>query len=568
VHGLFHIEAPEYEPEESARGTLDLVAVVDISGSMAGSKLNLCKETLRFLINNLSANDRLSVVTYNSHINVEFELTNMTSDAKVRCTDMVEKLKASECTNLSGGLFQGMQLLQGRPEGSRATVSSVLLMTDGMANEGVKGEALVKMTRSLLGENPGYTLYTFGYGSSHNEDLLKEISEVGSGMYYFIESNEIIPESFADCLGGLLSVVAQNIRLTITASIDGLVIEKVHSAFKQDLSEDHRKATITMGDIQSEEKRDILLSYTLPKLAEPSPDHTPVLSCELSYANAITSSFDTDRSSITVRRPAVVDDKNEPGRMRHAEVERQVARVQAADAMSRARGHARRGSFTSAQAEIRTTLATFEASPHMYVQALSSDLRTAMDEMSSQSQWQARGKYMVTNMEQKHMHQRCNRVWRDHESSSDEEEKAVSYRSKARKQFRVKATKSKQASAVQKKWSMANSHRTKSPKMSPPPQLHQQHMQQVMLHNNDSDSDSDGDDAIPNIALTNTNTNNTSTNFATNIANSISNGIKSAFWGNANDSDSNDSDSEDNDNDNDNDNDINDMVVLQAEEEE
>ena len=53
------------------------------------------------------------------------------------------------------------------------------------------------------------TVHTFGYGSDHNPNLLKEISQAENGMYFFIDTDEKIPESFALCVRGLLSTVAK-----------------------------------------------------------------------------------------------------------------------------------------------------------------------------------------------------------------------------------------------------------------------------------------------------------------------------------------------------------------------
>jgi len=53
------------------------------------------------------------------------------------------------------------------------------------------------------------TINTFGYGSDHDPALLKNISEKANGLYFYIEKPDEIPKAFADCLGGLLSTVAQ-----------------------------------------------------------------------------------------------------------------------------------------------------------------------------------------------------------------------------------------------------------------------------------------------------------------------------------------------------------------------
>jgi len=52
-------------------------------------------------------------------------------------------------------------------------------------------------------------VFTFGYGSEHDADLLHAVADVGNGLFYYIENKDSIPESFCDCLGELFSVAAQ-----------------------------------------------------------------------------------------------------------------------------------------------------------------------------------------------------------------------------------------------------------------------------------------------------------------------------------------------------------------------
>ena len=52
-------------------------------------------------------------------------------------------------------------------------------------------------------------VFTLGYGNEHDTDLLHAISDSGGGLFYYIENKDNIPDSFCDCLGGLLSVAAQ-----------------------------------------------------------------------------------------------------------------------------------------------------------------------------------------------------------------------------------------------------------------------------------------------------------------------------------------------------------------------
>ena len=65
--------APVYETQ--IRSPVDIVAVIDHSGSMADEKLNLVKKTLLFIIDQLKLCDLLCLVLYDNVVNVEFPLT-------------------------------------------------------------------------------------------------------------------------------------------------------------------------------------------------------------------------------------------------------------------------------------------------------------------------------------------------------------------------------------------------------------------------------------------------------------------------------------------------------------
>ena len=105
------------------------------------------------------------------------------------------------------------------PHDIATKVESVLLFTDGKANYGITNpKTLEKAARNTIMQIARNTnLFTFGYGTEHDANMLRTIAEAGNGLFYFIENQESIPESFCDCLGGLLSVAAQNLVLTLKA---------------------------------------------------------------------------------------------------------------------------------------------------------------------------------------------------------------------------------------------------------------------------------------------------------------------------------------------------------------
>ncbi len=74
----------------------------------------------------------------------------------------------------------------------------------------------------------------------------------------------MIPDAFADCLGGLLSVVGQNIDVAFEAT-NGVTIKKLKTKFKVTEKVAGKSYTVTVGDIQSEEEKDLLCDISLSK---------------------------------------------------------------------------------------------------------------------------------------------------------------------------------------------------------------------------------------------------------------------------------------------------------------
>lgn len=129
---LVSMKAPESAPAE--RQPLELVAVVDRSGSMSGSKMSYMKDALGFLVSHgLQKEDRFALVTFDNEVDVCLPFMAMDTSNKKTALESVQALTTGGSTNLSGGLLQGIDILRqsgGPPNSNKA----ILLFTDGMAN--------------------------------------------------------------------------------------------------------------------------------------------------------------------------------------------------------------------------------------------------------------------------------------------------------------------------------------------------------------------------------------------------------------------------------------------------
>ncbi|EQC31788.1 hypothetical protein SDRG_10577 [Saprolegnia diclina VS20] len=426
-----HIEAPTCDDTE--RQPIDLVIVLDKSASMAEmEKLDLCKTTLTFLARELSANDRVSLVVYDSDVTTILPLTLMTHDGKTLFEKRVRAIQAGTCTNLSGGLFAGLDEIR-RPErsdgGSPNPIRSVLLLTDGLANYGVvKSLPLLSILESCYSDAPHtakdyeaptssaraeqqspVSLFTFGYGDNHDAKLLRSISDFGRGTYYFVQSADAVSVAFADCLGGLLSVVAQNIQLEVLVASPGVRILDINTKRPQRVEVPGLHYVVELGDLYSEELRDLLVH--VQTTASVDTDQQYLVEFRLRYVNVLTSRIETTATMSAIARPSVVTDTSVC-----LAVTRQKHRLETADAMDAAQREADDGHLDLGQARLAALSEKLQrAFADLGLDAtvgqekiLLEDLRDCQEAMKTLAVYRSRGQFRLTNRAQTHHTQRSN----------------------------------------------------------------------------------------------------------------------------------------------------------------
>jgi len=292
-------------------------------------------------------------------------------------------------------LIQGIKLFNERKE--KNEVSSLLLFTDGLANAGIQKAPEIIQEISKYEPVP-CTIYTFGFGSDHDASLLKAISDKGSGIYAFITDKDTIATDFADCLGGLLSVVAQNIVIQIQP-LNGIIISKFHTTYKYE--EADGVITITIGDIQSEEDKDILFNVKLP---QSEPSDYPILALKLTYFDVIHSHQVDKEIKLTLKR----SDTDEP--QVNLSVDRQKNRIIAADAISQAKKKGDSGDITNARKIVNDAMAKIKDSKTAsdeYVLSLIKDLEDCISTLRDISSYMTRGTQQMATYSSSHTYQRA-----------------------------------------------------------------------------------------------------------------------------------------------------------------
>lgn len=276
-------------PGEQRRIPLNISLVLDRSGSMAGDKIDYARRAAKFLVDQLSADDYLSLVNYDDVV----ELTSPSQPVKNKeaLKHAIDRISDRGLTNLSGGMLEGYT--QVKSTHKPGYVNRVLIMTDGLANQGITEPHELKGLVEKKYKEDGIALSTFGLGADYNEDLLTMLAETGRANYYFIDSADKIPQLFARELKGLLSVVAQNALVQINIP-EGMECEKVYG-YPFDVKDN--QVYVRFNDIYANEEKAILLKL---RAKEPLSE-TLHFDCKLGYTSTQDFKQVNDSRQITVK---------------------------------------------------------------------------------------------------------------------------------------------------------------------------------------------------------------------------------------------------------------------------
>jgi Ca-activated chloride channel family protein len=205
--GIKGREIPEHQ-----RKPANLVFVIDVSGSMnREGRLELVKNSLYFLVDELEKHDRVGIVTFNHFGQEVLPLTPVRHRSKI--FKAIEWLSGSGSTNAGEGLRLGYDMA--RREFDNERINRVILCSDGVANTGTTNpdELLRRIKRSA---DKGITLSTIGVGmGNYNDVLLEKLGNKGNGNYAYVDDLEEAKRVFVENLSGTLEVIARDVKIQV-----------------------------------------------------------------------------------------------------------------------------------------------------------------------------------------------------------------------------------------------------------------------------------------------------------------------------------------------------------------
>jgi uncharacterized protein YegL len=244
------------------RPGIDIIMILDVSGSMGGQKLAQLQQTLLAATEILGPTDRLSLIKFESTVTRLTPLSRMTPAGRRAARDAVAGLVAAGGTHIIAALAEAAAVAEGRR--ARNPVCGALLLSDGKdASARAAHPPLVARLRAA-----GATVSTFGYGRDHDAEILEAVAEGGRGAFTYVRRPEAVRPAFARCLGSLCSVAAQAARLDLRPRA-GAAIARVAAAAAPDRPEplSDGGVRVHLGELYRDESRDLLVELALPPAA-------------------------------------------------------------------------------------------------------------------------------------------------------------------------------------------------------------------------------------------------------------------------------------------------------------
>ncbi len=254
-HFYAELQAGNKQNVENKHIPLNISVVIDRSGSMSGDKIRNAKQAAKYIVDQLSPEDYFSVVIYDQTVDVIHEASRVENKQSIKLK--IDRIVDRGSTNLMGGAMKGYEQVKQNYRSNY--INRVLLLSDGLANEGItKPNEIERIIRSK-NINDGVSISTFGVGNDYNEDLMTAMAETGTGNYYFISNAQDIASIFKKELNGLMDVLAQQTELLVTIP-DFVNVDKVYG-YKY--TQEGRTLRIKFHDVFAQETKGVLIRYSV-----------------------------------------------------------------------------------------------------------------------------------------------------------------------------------------------------------------------------------------------------------------------------------------------------------------
>ncbi|RXM98520.1 Plasma membrane calcium-transporting ATPase 3 [Acipenser ruthenus] len=163
----------------------DVIFVIDVSGSMIGTKIKQTKKAMHTILSDLRPDDHFNLITFSDQVEMwKADSTIQATPRNVKSAkDFVSKIEANGWTDINSALQKAASVLNGSASqdssGSRR-VPLIIFLTDGEPTTGVtSGERIARNARKALGSA---SLFGLAFGDDADFPLMRRLSMENRGV--------------------------------------------------------------------------------------------------------------------------------------------------------------------------------------------------------------------------------------------------------------------------------------------------------------------------------------------------------------------------------------------------
>ena len=203
----------------------DVTAVVDISGSMSGTKLEQAKEALHQLLASLGPRDRFRLIAFSNRVRAYRADWSRTGTAELdQARVWIDRLDANGGTNIEGALEEAFRL-----SAQEGHLPIVVFMTDGLPSVGERNPE--RIAEQAERDRGAARVFAFGVGYDVNTYLLDRLSAAGRGTTEYVEPGENVE----DALGTLAAKIRHPVLVDLRLADAPVEIDEVYPGALPDM---------------------------------------------------------------------------------------------------------------------------------------------------------------------------------------------------------------------------------------------------------------------------------------------------------------------------------------------
>lgn len=194
----------------------NIVLLIDVSGSMQKpNKIGLLKYAFKQLVDNLSSNDKVSIITYSGNAGVVLPPTSGSLKAIIKAA--IDNLSTGGSTAGAAGITKAYEFANQHfnPNGN----NRVIMGTDGDFNVGISSQdGLIDLIEQKRDEGIFLTVCGVGTGNYHDGQM-EQLANHGNGTYEYLDSQSQADKVFTEEFNKFFTV-AKDVKVQVTFNPD------------------------------------------------------------------------------------------------------------------------------------------------------------------------------------------------------------------------------------------------------------------------------------------------------------------------------------------------------------